>query len=242
MIFFDLDATLIDDERAVRTAVAAFHAEFRDLVTDPLDAFQVRWRAALERWFDRYLAGELTMQEQRRRRIQEIFPALSDAEADERFERYLAAYVAATSTEVALFPDVLPALDALRDVPLGIISNGQDEQQRGKLGATGILPRFSVVVVSSEAGAAKPSPDIFATACRRGGVSPSECIHVGDRLTHDALAASAAGLRGVWLARDMAVPPDPRVPTLRSLVELARLVRVGGGAGRHVRGDGSRRG
>jgi HAD superfamily hydrolase (TIGR01509 family) len=141
------------------------------------------------------------------------------------------AYTATTASAAALFPDVLPALDALRHVPLCIISNGEETQQRGKLRATGILERFSIVVVSSEVGAAKPSAGIFAAACRRAGQGPSGCLHLGDSPTHDALAGAAAGLRGVWLARDPSVVPDPRVPTIRSLADLPPLVRAKLGEG-----------
>jgi putative hydrolase of the HAD superfamily len=224
VIFFDLDGTLIDDDSVVRAAVATFHERYKTEIPDDLDAFQGRWREMLERWFDRYLTGELTMQGQRRGRMMELFAAIDEAEADRRFEVYRAAYAAATSTPFSLFPDVLPMLEAFKEQRLGIISNGQEFQQRAKLVATGIASRFEVVVVSSEAGVPKPDPAIFGEACRRTGESWADCWHVGDRLTHDALAAANAGLRGVWLCRDETHPADSRVPTIRSLAELPPLV------------------
>lgn len=97
MIFFDLDGTLVDDERARRESVKAFHARHRAEIPDDPEAFQGRWREMLERWFDRYLAGELTLQGQRRERMKELFPGITEVEADQRFELYREAYAAGTN-------------------------------------------------------------------------------------------------------------------------------------------------
>ncbi len=162
------------------------------------------------------------MQEQRRARIREFTPGVSDAEADRRFQVYLDAYVA----DWRIFDDVLPALDALRDHRLGVITNGQIEQQRSKMTRTGLAGKFEMMVVSEEVGVPKPEAPIFVEACRRAGLPPWDCWYIGDRLATDALAATDAGLRGVWLNRNPAVPSDPRVPTIRSLAELPALVRA----------------
>jgi putative hydrolase of the HAD superfamily len=58
-----------------------------------------------------------------------------------------------------------------------------------------------VVLTSDLLGVAKPDPAIFAMACRRLGVAVSSAVYVRDRLQVDALAASTAGLRGIWLDR-----------------------------------------
>lgn len=219
MIFFDLDGTLLNDDEAKRHAVATLHQAFRGELTEDLEAFAARWRAVLEVWFDRYLAKEITMQEQRRGRIREFFPGVADAEADRRFAVYAGVYDA----HFHVYPDTVPALDALAPAPLGVITNGHTVQQRNKLAQTGLLARFAHVVVSEEAGAAKPKPEIFREAARRAGVAAAVCTYVGDRLETDALAATAAGWRGIWLNRDVAKPADPRVPTIRSLAEVAGL-------------------
>ena len=50
--------------------------------------------------------------------------------------------------------------------------------------------------------AAKPDPRIFHHACDRLGLAPREVAYVGDRRETDAVAASDAGLRGIWLDRE----------------------------------------
>jgi hypothetical protein len=47
-----------------------------------------------------------------------------------------------------LFPDVSPCLDRLSSCTLGIISNGQVEQQRQKLTQTGFANRFERIAIS----------------------------------------------------------------------------------------------
>jgi len=112
-------------------------------------------------------------------------------------------------------------------IKLAVVTNGEGEAQRAKLTAIGLAERFALVVASGEVGVAKPDAAIFALACERLGVEPSEAAHVGDRLDLDAHGAAAAGLRGIWLARPGAPPPAPapaaapRIATISTLHELS---------------------
>jgi len=53
---------------------------------------------------------------------------------------------------------------------------------------------FDSVTISSEAGYAKPSPEVFAVAIARHGLKPAEALHVGDSEHHDHDGATAAGI------------------------------------------------
>jgi putative hydrolase of the HAD superfamily len=200
VIFFDVDDTLIDHSRAERRAAGLFYQHVREHL-DGLDGetFYTRWHAAAQRHFATYNAGEISYQEQRRRRIREFFgAALSDPAADDLFKVYLVGYEASW----ALFPDALPCLDALRHQPLGIISNNGSEATRRKLRRMQIEDRFADVVTPDTIGVSKPDRRIFEAACVRLSVSPGGAVFVGDQLTGDAHAAAEAGLTGVWLNRD----------------------------------------
>lgn len=66
-------------------------------------------------------------------------------------------------------------------------------------------------------------------ACVHLGVPPHAAVYVGDQLEVDALAATAAGLRGIWLNRTGdAVPPGveavDNLSDLPSLLEELRLI------------------
>jgi FMN phosphatase YigB (HAD superfamily) len=57
------------------------------------------------------------------------------------------------------------------------------------------------VTISSEAGWAKPAPEIFQVALGRHGIAPGEALHVGDSEQMDLAGAQAAGIAGVLLDR-----------------------------------------
>jgi len=218
-ILFDLDDTLLDHRHACEQGARVLHQQAG--VSAPADEFITRWQASLQRQFDRYLAGELSYQQQRLARVREIVDSgLSDAEAEHWFEIYLRAYEASW----ALFPDVLPALAQLPDARVGIITNGQGAQQRRKLAQTGLLEKCACVVISEEVGSAKPEVAIFHHACERLGVAPEATVFVGDRYDVDAQAAKRAGMRGVWLDRHGRATRAHEAPILRSLDGLPDLV------------------
>jgi putative hydrolase of the HAD superfamily len=220
-VCFDLDDTLIDSTAAERVGALRFAERFRGQLT-PGEDFHARWRAATAAAFERYLAGEIPFTEQRRARVRALCAdAPGDAEADARFAVYLEGYRA----EWRLFADVLPILDALRALPLGIISNAPLAQQREKLVRTGIADRFATIQTPDRAGSGKPHAAIFHATCADLGCAPHECLHVGDHLDHDALGACAAGLRGVWLDRSGAPAGSPGVERVDSLAGL--LPRLG---------------
>jgi len=220
MIFFDLDDTVVDDHTAVVNAARVLHDMKPAEPSASYEAFLARWWKLCDTTFDRYSRGEITAVDRLRERMRALWPGLGDAEADRRY----AVYQEATAAGWKPFPDVLPALDALAGHRFGIITNGEEGQQRRKLTVTGLLPRFAVLVISGNVGAPKPDPVIFREACRLAGESPSTCAHVGDNLEKDARGATAAALRGIWLARSPALAPVRDVPTIRSLAELPGLL------------------
>jgi putative hydrolase of the HAD superfamily len=220
-IFFDIDETLLDDTAATVAGARGFHAERPGDLPGPVDEFVRIWAEVTTRHIDRWMAGECSHQEQRRARLRDVWRSgpLSDADADLIFGDYVRHY----EKSVRLFPDALPCLDALAGLPLGIITNGNSEQQRRKLRNTGIMERFRPVLVSGDIGVGKPDPRIFREAARLAGRAPGECLYVGDRLDADALGSARAGMAGVWLDRAGRRPAPVGIVTIRGLEELPRL-------------------
>ena len=83
---------------------------------------------------------------------------------------------------------------------------------------------LDAVFISSELGAEKPSPEIFAKAAETLGAAPHELLHVGDSLEHDIAGALAAGWHAAWLDYGKPVELDPRALRLKSLAELPGLL------------------
>ena len=75
------------------------------------------------------------------------------------------------------------------------------EKQEEKVSRTGLGRYLKIVLTSESLGVAKPDRRIFELAAGRLGVPPRRVVYVGDQLEVDARAATAAGLRGIWLNR-----------------------------------------
>jgi putative hydrolase of the HAD superfamily len=126
----------------------------------------------------------------------------------------------------ALFDDVMPTLDALKDrgLKLGVISNFES-WLRGMLDKLGIGELFEVIAISGDLGLEKPDPRIFKWAMEEGGVDAPSSLHVGDSPNFDAQPAHELGMTGVLLDRhgrwsDLA--PDYAV--ISTLGELPALI------------------
>jgi putative hydrolase of the HAD superfamily len=200
-LLLDLDDTLIDTRTGTLRALADFHATHGHLMGIGLEEAYGRWDAGIKLHFPRYVSGEISFQEQRRRRIREVFgrPELTDGEADGFFQAYLAHY----EKHWILFEDVLPFLDGIkaRGIPMAIVTNGSVEQQAAKIRATGIGSRVEAAIISEAAGWRKPQPEIFLHTAERLGVAPGDCLMVGDNYQADYLGAKGAGMEAVLLDR-----------------------------------------
>ena len=142
--------------------------------------------------------------------------------------------------ELASFDDVIPAMGQLasRGLVLGMITNISGTNPRfGRDGAElarslGLADYLAVIVTSAEAGAEKPSPEIFMEALARASVGAREAVHVGDQPTSDVDGALAAGIAPVLLDRDGNYRGFDRCPRIEGLAELPGLLnglnRVGG--------------
>ena len=83
-----------------------------------------------------------------------------------------------------------------RGLKIALVSNFDGRLHR-VVAELGLKPFFDAVIVSSEAGWAKPSPRIYAAALGALGVEPGEALMVGDRPKEDAAGATAAGLKAL---------------------------------------------
>lgn len=101
------------------------------------------------------------------------------------------------------YPDVEPALGALRDRGLRLICvSNWDVSLKEVLDEVGIGAALDGIVTSAATGARKPDPRIFAQALELAGCSADEAIHVGDTPAEDVAGAEAAGIRALYLERE----------------------------------------
>ncbi len=102
----------------------------------------------------------------------------------------------------SLFPETLEVLERLEKMgyQMGIISNF-DSRIDPVCASLGIRHFFKTVTISSHAGFAKPSPEIFCLALNEAGISPPEAVYVGDSLDHDVKGAALCGMTPLLLDR-----------------------------------------
>lgn len=217
-VLLDLDDTLVDQATAAAEAVVAWAATLG--VPGGPEELVARWEALSEPHYARWQARETTFAGQRRARVRELAPHLDlteDGAADEAFAGYLSRYRAAWRP----FDDAVPTLRRLRadGLRLGVLTNGEEDQQREKLDRTGLSEHVDVLIASSTLPFGKPHPLAFSAAVERLGVRAEEVLMVGDSLDKDVRGALAAGLRAVLLDRSDA-HAGVDVPRIRSLREL----------------------
>lgn len=227
-VVWDVDDTLFDYTSADRAGMRA-HLVAEGLLAGYGSAEEalVRWREITDRQWARFAAGEVDFVTQRRDRTRVFLGRdLTDAEADAWFDRYVAHYEAAW----ALFPDVLPVLDALAASHRhAVLSNSSLLVQDRKLRVLGVRDRFEAVLCAAELGVSKPEADAFLAACEALRLPPHEVAYVGDHPEIDGRGAADAGLLSVWIDRGGALatldpPAGPR--RIASLSELPALLRA----------------
>lgn len=200
-IFFDLDDTLIDDHAA---SSAGLRRLMRELGHPDFAAARRLWDVQTEISFGAYLAGRLTLDQQRRERVRALATQAGHGDMEDRHcDALYQGYLEGHRSGWRLFDDAASTLERLSaaGVALGVITNGAEAMQREKLGALGIADRFGVLVCadSPHVGCAKPDPRIFHLACRELDLPAQRCWHVGDQLRSDVLGAVNAGLHPVLL-------------------------------------------
>ena len=152
----------------------------------------------------------------------ECAAVLHEALAVEGLDRPTVRRAMLEALEFRPFPDVPPALCALREqgLRLVVVSNW-DCSLPVWLGRAGLGDLLDGAVSSAVVGEPKPAPAVFAAALAIAGAPPEEAIHAGDSLEADVAGARAAGIRAVLVARHGGAPEG--VEAIRSLEQLPSL-------------------
>lgn len=182
------------------------------------------WSRIEQANYDRFLAKELSFEEQRRERLREFLPLVGAAvprtngELDELFARYLQSYEEAWTA----FPDAITTVRYVRamGLPIAVVTNGNHNQQSLKISRIGLEGLLDGIFSSELMNHAKPEPEAFTTPCQILDVPPSVALYVGDNYTVDVEGARNAGLQALHLDRE----GPKRERTIQSLAELPSLL------------------
>ncbi|WP_066066705.1 HAD family hydrolase [Neobacillus soli] len=102
-----------------------------------------------------------------------------------------------------VYEETFQTLDGLKgNYQLLLLTNGSPDLQNTKLAITPeLVPYFDQIVISGDFGSGKPDPAIFEHALSLLSVGKDEVLMVGDNLMTDILGANRAGIKTVWINR-----------------------------------------
>lgn len=208
VIFLDAVGTLFGVKGSVGEIYSSMAQQFGVHVNaQQLDrAFFQSFKAAPPMAFPDTTAGSIPQQEYAwwEAIARQTFERVGALERFTDFSIFFAVLYAhfATAEPWFLYSDVQQALEYWRSqgIELGVVSNF-DTRLYPVLSALGLADFFRSVTISTEVGAAKPSPKVFQAALAKHQCSAEEAWHIGDSVREDYQGAKAAGLRAIWIKR-----------------------------------------
>lgn len=202
VLFFDLDETLVENKISVRSLFRTVFDHFEDRLDNvDQDHFFAKLGPEIGGLWNTMFEVEDSPETQLIRCFQNAVDAVS-SESDNNdlgaamFQRF----VEMSSNNVCLHPGVEQTLRQLteRGYRTGIITNGIEQLQLGKIHTLGLQRQVDHVVVSAQARAHKPHRPVFDLALERANVNPHQAWQIGDHPTNDVAGAIRVGMKGVF--------------------------------------------
>jgi phosphoglycolate phosphatase len=111
---------------------------------------------------------------------------------------FLDHYAGNICVHTRLFDDMAQLIDELerRDIRWGIVTNKPHRYTVPLMQALGYAERAACLISGDTCAHAKPHPEPMLKACQIIGVTPAQCLYLGDDL-RDMRAANAAGMAGI---------------------------------------------
>jgi putative hydrolase of the HAD superfamily len=194
-LLIDLDDTILCETVAVKSAINALvfnkFAHFQLITLDDTDSslFDI-WGQASSKYWQQYIKGEISFQQQRQLRVRALFGEhISDQAANTIFDQYLALYesywTAAPGCELFMLKTA--------SIPKVVVTNGNKAQAIQKLKKLHLLEYFSAIFTAEEF-AAKPNPAIFNAALKILNCAPQDALMIGDDELTDIAPAKQLGI------------------------------------------------
>ena len=253
-IIFDLDDTLLWDQRSVKEAFKATCEAAREKYALDPERLEEAVRKEATRLYSSYetfaftkmiginpfegLWGNFLDEEDNFRQLAKVVPAyrkeawtnglkalgIDDPELGEDLAER---FPRERRQRPFIYEDTFALLDQLHGrYQLLLLTNGSPDLQMTKLEITPeISPYFDHVLISGAFGRGKPDPAIFEHALSLLEVSADEALMVGDNLMTDILGANRAGIPSVWVNRDNKAAGEVKPAyQIKSLLELNKLL------------------
>lgn len=205
-LWIDLDDTLIDfttNARAALTEMWQSETLLQKLFSTP-DCWALCYEHYNMALWARYNVGEISRDYLRMERFKRplLEGGLSEAGARAVATRFDTIYLDHLAAQRTLMPGALTLmkwLHGLKEVKIGILSNGFKEVQYRKIHTAGLDPYIDLVVLSDDININKPDRRLFEYAMKRAGdTNPVHHLMIGDNPVTDIGGALGADWNAIW--------------------------------------------
>jgi len=209
LISFDAAGTLIQVARPVAQTYAEFARIHGVIVAEPAlkAAFRTTWSQLPPPLFPEGQSSEDDDRSWWQKLVERVFTTAlgSPLPLDVLSPLFVSLYQHYAKPEAwTIYDDVFPALDRLNaEFDLCVLSNF-DRRLLSILEGHDLIRPFAAIIISSEVGASKPHPRMFATAQQRMCASPMRSLHIGDDTQNDVIGAQNAGWHAAQVQRPQA--------------------------------------
>lgn len=254
-VIFDLDDTLLWDDRSVKEAFEATCKTAAEATGVDPEALEESVRRAARALYESYETFPFTKfiginpfeglwadfrggEQEEFRKLESLAPGYRKAAwsqglkelgiDDEELGAKLAEqFPAERRSRPIVYDETFRVLDALKGrYKLLLLTNGSPDLQREKLDSVPeLLSYFDDIIISGEFGEGKPAASIFKHALERLGIDTDDGIMVGDKLTTDILGANTIGMTSVWINRHHVSRNDEIIPTYE-IDHLEELLKI----------------
>ncbi len=203
-VFFDLDETLIENKIPVRELFARMYFDFEgQLGEQNKELFFATLREQAANLWGSMFNTEVAPEQQFVDCFAKCVEATGVANGRDALsigQNMFDHYESLSSSNVIFHDGAVELIAELnnRGLITGLITNGMEQIQLGKVHALDIHNKVDHVTVSAQARAHKPHAPVFELALKRAGVSAEHAIQIGDHATNDVAGAIRAGLGGVF--------------------------------------------
>ncbi|EHK49815.1 hypothetical protein TRIATDRAFT_51436, partial [Trichoderma atroviride IMI 206040] len=201
VIFFDMDGTLFDIDHSLRQALSAIRDTYNALAEKTVEELIEKYSAALQQSRDAYLDKVITYEAADTQKVHLFFASLGLPEPSlEQVWQFHNTYKPVYSANRRPTAGSVEALVRLREngYRIGIVTDGQLQDQREKAEAIGVLHLVDLIITSDEIGFRKPDHRIFEYAIARLGMNSFENTYmIGDSVDADIKGALDVRLTGI---------------------------------------------
>lgn len=225
-LFIDLDDTLWDTFNNNKESLKEVYDIYEfDRSYASFEVFFDRWFPYNNHLWDLYRQDKISKQQLVTKRFEHMVEPMGITDPD-FIQQLNKEFLQRSSSKSGLLPFALDILHYLQDkYTLHILSNGFREVQYKKMDNSGLTSFFDKIILSEDAGANKPSKDIFDYALSITSANREEVLMIGDSWEADIVGAHQSNIHQVWYNPHRLCPSD-FTPTyeITNLQELQNIL------------------